>query len=285
MKLGAHMSIAGGVFNAVRHGRKAGCDTVQIFTKQSSQWKAKTLAEDEIERFFAEQKETGVDVSAAHTSYLINLGSPADDLYGKSLESFVVELQRCHLLKIPNLVIHPGSHVGSGEETGLKRIGEALNRALEKSPEGKTTICLETTAGQGTNLGYKFEHLAEIINMVEDKSRMGVCLDTCHIFAAGYPITEPKEYRATMRQFDQILGLKSLKVIHINDSKKPFGSRRDRHEHIGQGELGLATFANFMNDRRLNRVPGILETPKGDDLREDIENLARLRALVKDKKK
>ncbi|MEW5924426.1 MAG: deoxyribonuclease IV [Candidatus Zixiibacteriota bacterium] len=283
MLLGAHMSIAGGIFNAVLDGEKAGCDVIQIFTKQSNQWKAKPLTDEEITRFFDEQKRSKVKVVCAHTSYLINLGSPDDELYQKSIEAFRIEMERCDVLKIPHLVMHPGSHVGSGEEAGLRRIADAFNRILGELPDGKTSICIESTAGQGTNLGYKFEQLARIINMVENKDCVSVCLDTCHIFAAGYRLQDAKDYRATMKEFDDIVGLKRLQVIHFNDSKKPFGSKKDRHEHIGEGELGLEPFRNIMNDRRLGRVPKILETPKSDDLHEDIENLKILRSLVDEK--
>jgi len=281
MPLGAHMSIAGGVFNAPILGEKATCDVVQIFTKSSNQWRAKPLEDEEINRFFEEQKKTGVKVVCAHDSYLINLASPDDTLFGKSYDAFKVELERCHVLKIPYLVMHPGSHVGSGEDTGLKRIAGAFNRMFGELPDNKTAVCLETTAGQGTNLGYKFEQLARIIDMIEDKRRMAVCLDTCHIFAAGYRLQDEKEYKATMKEFNKIIGLKNLKVIHFNDSKKPFGSKKDRHEHIGQGELGLEPFRNILNDKRLNKIPKILETPKGEDLKEDIENLKILRSLIK----
>jgi deoxyribonuclease IV len=281
MLLGAHMSIAGGVYNAVIAGKKATCDVIQIFTKQSNQWRAKELTDEEIERFFVEQKETGVGVACAHSSYLINLASPDDALFAKSSDSFKIELERCDLLKIDQLVLHPGSHVGSGEETGLNRIAEAINKTFESLPDGKASVCLETVAGQGTNLGYNFEQLAQIIEMVDDKKRVSVCLDTCHIFAAGYPLQDPKDYRQTIKQFDDTLGLKRLKIIHFNDSKKPFASKKDRHEHIGEGELGLEPFRNILNDRRLNKVPKILETPKSDDLHEDIENLKLLRSLIK----
>jgi len=283
MPFGAHMSIAGGVYNAVLHGQKATCEVIQIFTKQASQWKAKELTDDEITRFFEEQKTTGIKVVCAHDSYLINLASPDDELYHKSMDAFKIELERCQLLKIPQLVMHPGSHVGSGEETGLNRIAGAINRVLEQLPDGKTSVCLETTAGQGTNLGYKFEQLAQIIEKVEDKARMSVCFDSCHVFASGYPLIDPKEYRRTIKQFDDIIGLKRLKVMHLNDSKKPYGSKKDRHEHIGQGELGLEPFRNIVNDRRLINKPMILETPKSDDLHEDIENLKLLRSLVETK--
>lgn len=281
MPLGAHMSISGGVFNAVLDGKKATCDTVQIFTKSSNQWRAKTLGDEEISRFLGEQQKTGVSVSCAHDSYLINLGSPDKELFKKSIEAFQIELERCQTLKVPCLVMHPGSHVGSGEEVGLKRIAQAFNKLFDSAPDNKTMVCLETTAGQGSNLGYKFEQLAQIIDWIEDKSRIGICLDTCHIFAAGYPLQDEKDYKATISEFDHVLGLDRLKIIHVNDSKKGFGSKVDRHEHIGKGELGLEPFRHILNDKRLLNVPKILETPKGDELLEDIENLKILRSLIR----
>ena len=284
MPLGSHMSIAGGVFNAPVLGQKATCDVIQVFTKSSNQWKAKPLTDEDIKKFFDAQKETGVRAVCAHDSYLINLASPDKELHQKSYDAFKIELERCHILKIPYLVMHPGSHVGSGEESGLKKMAESFNRLFDELPENKTIVCQETTAGQGTNLGYKFEHLAKIVDMVEDKKRMKVCLDTCHIFAAGYPLQDEKDYKKTMKEFNQILGLKNLKVIHINDSKKPFGSRVDRHEHIGEGYLGLDPFRHVMNDNRLKKIPKILETPKGQDAAEDIENLKKLRSLIQEKK-
>lgn len=285
MQLGAHMSIAGGVYNAPLHGEKATCDVVQIFTKNNNQWKAKELTDEEVERFFEEQKRTGVKVVCAHDSYLINLASPDRTIFDKSYTAFKIELERCDRLQVPNLVMHPGSHVGSGEEAGINKIAEAFNRIFDDLPDNKTVVCLETTAGQGTNLGYKFEQLAAIIEKVEDKDRMGICLDTCHVFAAGYPLIDEKEFKATVRDFNKIIGLKKLQVIHLNDSKKPFGSKVDRHEHIGKGTLGLEPFRNLLNDRRFNRVPKILETPKEKDLKEDIENLKILRSLIKDETK
>jgi len=284
MPLGAHMSIAGGIFNAPGLGQKATCDVIQLFTKSSNQWKAKTLTDEDIQKFFAIQKETGVKAICAHDSYLINLASPDETLHQKSYDAFKIELERCHLLQIPYLVMHPGSHVGSGETAGLKKIAESFNRLFDELPDNKTIVCQETTAGQGTNLGYKFEQLASVVDMVEDKKRMAVCLDTCHIFAAGYPIQDEKDYKKTMKEFNQILGLKNLKVIHINDSKKPFASRVDRHEHIGEGYLGLEPFRHIMNDNWLKKVSKILETPKGDDLKEDIKNLKKLRSLIQEKK-
>jgi len=284
MMLGAHMSIAGGVYNAPEFGKSATCDVIQVFTKSSNQWKAKELTDEDVEKFFKAQKETGVRAVCAHDSYLINLASPDKMLHQKSFDAFKIELERCHTLKIPYLVMHPGSHVGSGEEAGLKKIADSFNRLFDALPNNKTVVCQETTAGQGTNLGYKFEQLAQVIDMVEDKKRMGICLDTCHIFAAGYPIQDEKDYKKTMAEFNKILGIKNLKVIHINDSKKAFGSHVDRHEHIGQGFLGLEPFKHFLNDNRLKKVAKILETPKGPDLKEDIENLKLLRSLIVEKK-
>jgi len=281
MLFGAHESIAGGVFTAVQRGKQAGCDTIQMFNKSNNQWRAKKLDDEEVEQFFAAIEATGVMVSVSHTSYLINIASPDDALAEKSLKSLIEEMQRCQALKIPTLVMHPGSHVGSGEEVGLARITENINRMFEALDDNDVTLLLETTAGQGSNLGYRFEQLARIIDGVEDKSHMGVCLDTCHVFAAGYPLIDPKDFRKTFKEFDDIVGLERLKIIHVNDSKKEFGSRVDRHEHIGQGRIGLEGFRSLVNDRRLKKIPMILETPKGDDLAEDIENLRVLRGLVK----
>lgn len=279
MPLGAHVSIAGGVYNAPQNGKEATCDVVQIFTRSSNQWKAKPLSDEDAQMFAKAQKETGVNVACAHDSYLINLASPDKALFQKSYDAFFEEMKRCDFLNIPYLVMHPGSHVGSGEETGLKKIAGAFNKIFEADLDGRVIICLETTAGQGTNLGYRFEQLAEIIDLVENKNRMGICLDTCHIFAAGYAISTEKNYFATIKTFNDILGLNRLKVIHFNDSKKEFGSKVDRHEHIGQGFIGKEPFGFFLNDRRLSHIPMILETPK-ESAAEDIANLKLLRSLI-----
>ncbi len=281
MLFGAHESIAGGVHKAIERGLKATCDTIQMFNKSNNQWRAAKLKPDDVEKFFALIEETGVTVATSHTSYLINIASPDKALNEKSYRSLKEEMERCELLKIPNLVMHPGSHVGSGEEKGLNTVAENINRLFDELKDNHVTLLLETTAGQGTNLGYTFEQLAYIIDKVEDKQHIGVCLDTCHIFAAGYPLVEPQEYQKTIKMFDDIIGLKRLKIIHMNDSMKEFGSRRDRHEHIGKGFIGLKGFRNVVNDKRLKKIPMILETPKGEDLAEDIENLKVLRGLVK----
>ena len=281
MQFGAHESIAGGVFNAITRGQTATCDTVQIFNKSNSQWRAKKLTQEEIDEYLERIEDTGVTVACSHSSYLINIGSPDEALGTKSRNSLQEETERCNRLEIPNLVFHPGSHVGSGEEPGLDRIAERCNHVLSNIEDNTVALCFETTAGQGTNLGYSFEQIAYILDRIDDKDHVGVCLDTCHIFAAGYPIIDPKDYEETMKAFDDIIGIDKLKIIHVNDSKTEFGSRKDRHEHIGEGHIGLEGFRNFVNDPRLKNVPFILETPKEDDLQDDIENLEKLRSLVK----
>ena len=277
---GAHASIAGGLFNAITRGQTATCDVVQIFNKSNNQWRAKKLEAGEIERYFAAQEETGVSVACSHNSYLINLASPDEALNEKSYAAFKIEVERCNLLKIPNLVFHPGSHVGSGEEAGMNLIACNLNRIGDDIPGNSVTLCLEATAGQGTNLGYRFEQLAYIIDLIDDDEHVGVCLDSCHMFAAGYPISDAAEYTQTMGQFDTIIGLPRLKIFHINDSKRELGSKVDRHEHIGQGAIGPSGFVNIVNDPAMGAVPMILETPKGDDLQKDIDNLRLLRSMV-----
>jgi deoxyribonuclease-4 len=281
MIFGAHQSIAGGVFNALERGKQATCDAIQIFNKSTNQWRAKELKSDEIDKYFAAIEETGIDVATSHTSYLINIASPDNELNKKSYDSLKVEMERCERLRIPNLVMHPGSHVGSGEETGMRAIAKNLNKLFGALKDNNVTLLLECTAGQGSNLGYSFEQIAFMIDLVEDKQHIGVCMDICHIFAAGYPLSDPADYKKTMKRFDDIIGLEQLRIIHMNDSKKEFGSKRDRHEHIGKGHIGIEAFRNIVNDKRLKNIPLILETPKEDDLKDDIENLRILRSLVK----
>ena len=281
MQFGAHESISGGVFNAIERGQTATCDTIQMFNKSNSQWRAKKIEQTELDKYFEKIKETGVTVATSHSSYLINIASPVKELNEKSYNALKEEMERCEMLKIPNLVMHPGSHVGTGEEPGIKRIIKNLNKLFKELKNNNVCLLLETTAGQGSNLGYTFEQIGEMIDGVKVQDHIGVCLDTCHIFAAGYPIGDPKEYKKTMKKFDDIIGLDKLKIIHMNDSKKEFGSRRDRHEHIGKGHIGIEAFRNIVNDKRLKNVPMILETPKEEELKEDIENLKVLRSLVK----
>ncbi|HSB71475.1 MAG TPA: deoxyribonuclease IV [Candidatus Methylomirabilis sp.] len=281
MRLGAHMSIAGGMDRAPLRGRQAGCDTIQVFTKSNRQWHAKPLDEREVEAFKANLVSTGIDPVVAHDCYLVNLAAPSTSVWKKSLAAFRVEMERAERLGIPYLVTHPGSHLAAGEADGIARVGEALNILHAALPGQRLQVLLETTAGQGTSLGYRFEQLAAILAQLEQAGRVGVCLDTCHLFAAGYDIRSAAGYRRTMRELATTLGLTRVKAIHLNDSQKGLGSRVDRHEHIGEGALGLPAFRWLLNDPRLRRVPMILETPKDPDfVTADRRNLARLRALL-----
>lgn len=280
MKFGAHMSISGGLYKAFGHGERAGCDTIQIFSKNQQQWRAKPLSEEEITRFRAEQARTGMGPLVVHDSYLINLASPNDELWEKSIAAFRDELERCAALGIPYLVTHPGAHVGTGEEAGLLRVATALNRLFTEGAGGDTMVLIETTAGQGSALGHRFEHLASLIALTDQDERLGVCVDTCHILAAGYDIRTPEAYAATFTAFEQIIGLERIRCFHVNDSQKGLSSRVDRHAQIGEGELGLEAFRSLVNDPRFAALPMILETPKGEDLAEDIQNLATLRGLI-----
>jgi deoxyribonuclease IV len=280
VRLGSHVSIAGGVDRAVLTGRDVGCESLQIFVKSSNQWRAAAFREGEVERFRANLEATGLGPVVAHDSYLINLCSPDDALWNKSLEAFQVELDRCETLGIPYLVTHPGSHVGSGEEAGLARLARAIDRVHASRPQHRVKILLETTAGQGSALGNRFEHLRTVLRSVDQPERLGICLDTCHVFAAGYDLRTPDVYEETMERFDSLLGLGSLRAIHLNDSKRELGSRVDRHEQIGKGHLGVEAFRLLLNDGRLQEVPMVLETPKGPDYAEDRVNLALLRSLL-----
>ncbi len=280
LSFGAHVSVAGGVDKAFARAEVFDMEAIQVFTKSERQWKAKPLPDDVVERWFDERTRTGIDKIVTHASYLINLASPKDDLRTKSIVGYQEELERCDTLAIPYLVIHPGSHTGSGEELGLAAVADSLNRIHENLPDAKVTTLLETTAGQGTNLGSSFEELAAIIDQVEAKDRVMVCLDTCHIFAAGYDFRTEAGYADVMGRFDNTIGVDRLKAIHLNDSKFPLGSRRDRHDHIGEGEIGLDGFRYLVNDPRLIGIPGLLETEKGDDDIEDGRNLQTLRGLV-----
>ena len=241
------------------------------------------MTQDEIAKFREALERLKIGHPIIHDSYLINLASPDEALWQKSIEAFVIELERADQLGIPFVVTHPGSFTTGAEETGLKRVAEALDEVFARLPAAQAGCLLENTAGQGTNLGWKFEHLAEIIRGVKQPERLGVCFDTCHAFAAGYALQDRKEYRATMKAFDQIVGLDRIKAFHLNDSKRELGSRVDRHERIGAGCLGLEPFRHLLNDRRFRQVPMYLETPKGkeDGVELDMINLATLRGLVR----
>lgn len=276
------MSIAGGIDKALRRGEETGCDVIQLFTKNANQWRAKPLLADAIEAFRQARQETGVRPVAAHNSYLINLASPDEGLYQRSVEALWEEMGRAEVLGLPYLVMHPGSHRGGGEEEGFYGIARAINLLHQRGAGMRVQILLETTAGQGATLGYRFEHFARVIGMIEEDERVGVCLDTSHVFAAGYAISTLDGYEATMDEFDRIIGLERLKLIHVNDSKAALGTRVDRHEQIGRGHLGLESFRLLLQDARLADIPCILETPKGktaDGEDWDIVNLRVLRGL------
>lgn len=279
MRLGAHESISGGLHKAFERGQSVGCEALQIFVKSNRAWAARPLTGEEVALFQKEATETGIHPVVAHTSYLLNLGTPDDGLWTKSRDTLIIELERCERLRVPTLVLHPGSHIESGEEAGLARIAQALGGVHAATPGFRTQILLETTAGQGTNLGYRFEQLAWLLEHTPQGERLGVCLDTCHVFAAGYELRTPEGYAATMKEFDDVIGLERLQAVHLNDSQYDLGSRRDRHEHIGQGFLGFDVFRHVLNDPRLAGLPGLLETDKSPDLHEDAWNLAVLRAL------
>jgi deoxyribonuclease-4 len=281
MKFGAHMSISGGLHKAFGHGERAGCDTIQIFSKNQQQWRGKALTDQDIELFKAEQARTGFGPIIVHDSYLINLASPNDELWEKSIAAFADELARCAALGIPYLVTHPGAHTSSGEDAGLRREATALNRLFDSGTGLGVTVLLETTAGQGTCLGHRFEHLAQLIELSTYPERLGVCVDTCHILAAGYDIRTPEASAETFAEFDRVIGLDRIKAFHLNDSQKDLGSRVDRHAHIGEGCVGLEGFRAIVNHPAFADLPMILETPKGDNLAEDIENLGKLRGLIR----
>ena len=277
---GAHFSIAGGLINAARTCRELQCDTFQLFTKNAAQWAAKPIADDEATTFRKAVRAAGAEFVTAHDSYLINLAATDETLFEKSVAAMVVELERAEQLGLAYLVAHPGAHVGSGDDAGLLRVIRGLDLAHDRCPGFTVKILIETTAGQGTTLGWKFEHLATIRHGVREPERLGVCLDTCHVFAAGYDLRTPEAYAATMQEFDAVVGLKHIRLFHVNDSKKGLGSRVDRHAGLGEGMIGESAFRSLTTDDRFRTVPKILETPKENDAGEpqDPVNLGRLRA-------
>jgi len=264
IRLGAHLSIAGGLPRAVDRARASKCDALQIFTKSAGQWRARVLPQDEIDLFRRRVGETGVHPVLAHNSYLINVAAAAPALRSQSIAALTEELDRAESLGVQGLVMHPGSYTSGSEAQGLALIASALDTILRARPHGRTRLLLEHTAGQGTNLGHRFEHLREIIDRLERSPRVGVCIDTCHLLAAGYDICSREGYDATFRELDRIVGLDRVQAFHLNDSKKPCGSRVDRHEHIGKGRLGLEPFRWLVNDPRFDGLPMLLETPKLD---------------------
>ena len=280
LDFGTHASASGGVDKALQRALDVGATSCQIFAKNERQWMAKPLDPAVVERFHEERERTGIRQMAVHDSYLINLASPKDDIHVKSMAAFKDEIERCDTLAIQYLVTHPGAHTGSGVDEGIRKFAESLNRIHDALPQSRTITCLETTAGQGTTLGRSFEEITAIIDLVEDKQRVGVCFDTCHAFAAGYDIRTVDGVTEVLDEFDRIIGIDNLKVLHLNDSKNPLGSNKDRHDHIGEGMIGLEGFRGIVNDSRLAGLPAILETEKDDEGAYDRRNLATLRGLV-----
>ncbi|HEX30111.1 TPA: deoxyribonuclease IV [Candidatus Poribacteria bacterium] len=278
MLLGAHVPAAGGLHKAIAFAEKLGCQSIQIFTRSPRSWRAKPLTSKEIDAFREAWRNSSVIEILGHDCYLTNLASPKPETIDKSVASFVDQMERCQALGIRYLVTHLGSHLGSGEEEGLKRFVENLSRAVSMAEAPDVIVLLETTAGQGTNLGYTFEQIRYVLDAAEPKGRYAVCYDTCHTFAAGYDITTPEGYNETLGRFEDIIGLEKLKAFHLNDSKFPSGSRKDRHEHIGEGMMGLDPFRMLLNDDRFSSLPGVLETP--DSLGMFERNLEILRGLV-----
>ena len=280
-RFGAHMSIAGGPANALYRGASIACDAIQMFVDSPNRWRTKAFTAEDLDAFAQAVALTGIAPVVTHSAYLINLGSPDDDLFNRSVDLLVDELGRCVQLGLHDHVLHPGAHMGSGEEAGLERIAAGLRLALARTAGADVRILLETTAGMGSHLGYRLEHLAWLIDHVDGDARLGVCVDTAHAFAAGYDLRTPETYAAFWRSFDGSIGLSRLHCLHLNDSLKGLGSHVDRHTWIGQGELGQGAFALLVNDAALRHVPMLLETPKGEDMREDVEGLALLRSLVR----
>ncbi len=276
--IGAHMSIAGGHQLAISRGEALDCTAIQIFTKNANQWRAKPITEEAAATFREARRNSPITRIIAHDSYLINLAAPEDEKWLKSRAAFVDEMERCSLLGVPELVMHPGAHLGCGEEAGLQRIAEAFAAIFAEAPTD-VRVLLENTAAQGSYLGGRFEHLAEIMERVP-AGRFGVCFDTCHAFAAGYDLSTAEGYEETMAEFERLVGTKHIRAFHVNDSKKPLGAKVDRHEQIGQGTIGRQGFAALMQDQRFAQIPKILETPKGDDDAFDRINLALLRQLA-----
>jgi deoxyribonuclease-4 len=276
------LSIAGGLHRAAEAAANLGLDTVQIFTKNANQWSAKPLTGEQITAWKAAVHHARLKFPTAHDSYLINLAAPGNDLFQKSVEAFCDEVHRAEQLGLSYLVTHPGAHVGSGDEAGLARVATALDEVHRRFPQAQVQILLEVTAGQGTCLGHRFEHLAAILEQVRDPGRLGICFDTCHAFAAGYDLSTEDGYDATFAEFDRVLGLKRLRLFHVNDSAKPLGSRVDRHAGIGLGYIGDGGFRRLVTDRRFRRLPMILETPKvaADGTAMDPMNLAKLRQFL-----
>ncbi len=276
--LGAHMPTTGGFYHAAKFGQATGCSAIQIFTKSNRQWQAKPIDSEAVFKFKEAISQHNINYVVAHACYLINLASPDQETQNKSIAALEIELARCHELGINNLVLHPGSRLTQPEDQALKQVARNISLALANSP-GNTKILIETMAGQGSTIGHTFEQLAEIMTGVKQRSRVGVCVDTCHIFAAGYDFNTVEKYNAMWQRFDRIIGIDKLGLIHLNDSKKELASRVDRHAEIGDGQIAISAFKLIMNDPKLLAIPKILETPK-EDLATDVKNIRKLIGLL-----
>jgi len=287
MRLGAHMSVSEGKHLAIERGKNIACETIQMFIRNVRGWSSKSLDQKEINTFLEYKLKFKEEIWPifSHNSYLINLATSDKEKLAKSYEAMLDELIKADQLQLDFVVIHPGTFNYDDEnetkKSGLKRITEQINKLFSNTKESNVKILLETVAGQGHNLGRKFHHLEAIINGIEDKKRIGVCFDTCHAFASGYDFTTKEKYEEMWDEFDKLIGLNYLYAFHLNDSEKELGSRVDRHIHIGQGKIGKEPFGFFLNDSRFLELPGVLETPKGNDMKEDIMNLVTLRSLIK----
>ena len=281
MKFGAHMSTSGGVWKALQRGVSIGCEIVQLFVKNNMQWFGRPYSPNELSQYANELVAGKLARVFGHTGYLINLGAASSPNRDKSLRSLIQEIQLATQLGLPFLVMHPGAHLGAGEEAGLKQIVSGLNEVFRETKNSPVRIALENTAGQGTCLGHRISHLAAVVDRVDQPARLGVCLDTAHFFAAGYDIRTRKGWNAAIKEIDLLIGFQQILAFHLNDSKTDLGSRVDRHAGIGEGKIGREAFRHVVNDERFRDFPGCLETPKSEDLHEDLENLAVLRSMVK----
>jgi deoxyribonuclease-4 len=281
MKFGAHMSASGGVWRALQRGRGIRCEIVQVFVKNNMQWLGKPFSEEDVALYASERKANPFASVFAHAGYLINLGAQASENRNRSIQSLVQEVQLATQLGLPFLVLHPGAHLGAGEAAGIKQIVAGLDEVCTITKKSTVRLALENTAGQGTCLGNQIKHLASIFDGVKKPERLGVCLDTAHFFAAGYDIRTPKGWNAAIHEVTSLVGLKQILAFHLNDSKTDLGSRVDRHEHIGKGRIGKEAFRHIVTDARFKNHPGCLETPKSEDMHEDVQNLRLLRLLAK----
>lgn len=278
LRVGAHVSIAGGLFRALERGAELRCDVIQIFARSNQQWAARPLSDEALEAWHAARAATGVAAEMVHGCYLVNLASPDAALRERSLAALADEVDRCDRLGIPYLVLHPGAHMGAGEAPGLRRVAAAFDRLWDRRPDSVTTLLVENTAGQGSSLGHRFEHLRDLFAQVRAPERLGVCIDTCHTFAAGYDLRTARAWEATFAELDRVVGCDRVRAFHVNDSVVPLGARVDRHEQLGAGHLGLTPFRLLVNDARFRGLPMTIETPK-PSARADELNLALLRAL------